>query len=154
MHAVTSGLSPAGPAVGPNEPGQHVLHECHGAVSPHRAGAQGGAGKVSLRQLSCVAQLLTASAFRFQGELYLSRTSGVGAQSVTAALRDLYGVMDRSAVVPPIVMLQVLHMAFPRFSEKSEHGGFTQQVRISLRSFCSPMAPNSVCNKRPGQYCL
>ncbi|EEC11108.1 Queuine tRNA-ribosyltransferase, putative [Ixodes scapularis] len=64
---------------------------------------------------------------KFQGELYLSRTSGVGAQSVTAALRDLYGVMDRSAVVPPIVMLQVLHMAFPRFSEKSEHGGFTQQ---------------------------
>ncbi|CAN8001029.1 unnamed protein product, partial [Ixodes hexagonus] len=64
---------------------------------------------------------------KFQGELYLSRTSGGSAQSVTAALRDLYGVMDRSAVVPPIVMLQVLHLAFPRFSEKSEHGGFTQQ---------------------------
>lgn len=56
----------------------------------------------------------------------------IPAQSITAALRDLYASMDRGSTVPPIVLLQVLHMAFPRFAEKSEHGGFTQQVRILI----------------------
>nr|QBH73746.1 hypothetical protein [Orthoderella ornata] len=51
----------------------------------------------------------------------------VPAQSITAALRDLYDSMDKGASIPPIILLQVLHMAFPRFAEKSEHGGFTQQ---------------------------
>lgn len=50
------------------------------------------------------------------------------AQSITAALRDLYASMDKGNTVPPIVLLQVLHMAFPRFAEKNEHGGFSQQV--------------------------
>ncbi|XP_064483463.1 ubiquitin carboxyl-terminal hydrolase 14-like isoform X2 [Ornithodoros turicata] len=59
---------------------------------------------------------------RYEGDLGV-----LGAQSVTAALRDLYGVMDKSAVVPPILLLQVLHLAFPRFAEKSERGGFVQQ---------------------------
>lgn len=55
--------------------------------------------------------------------------NGVGqeAQSITAALRDLYKSMDKGKNVPPMVLLQVLHMAFPRFAEKSEHGGFQQQ---------------------------
>lgn len=54
-------------------------------------------------------------------------------QSITTALRDLYTSMDQpgNSVVPPIVLLQVLHMAFPRFAEKAEsssaagsaHGG-------------------------------
>lgn len=35
--------------------------------------------------------------------------------------------MDKGSTVPPIALLQVLHMAFPRFAEKSEHGGFAQQ---------------------------
>lgn len=48
-------------------------------------------------------------------------------QSITAALRDLYSVMDKGNTVPPIVLLQVLHMAFPRFAEKNDHGGFAQQ---------------------------
>ncbi|XP_018562815.2 ubiquitin carboxyl-terminal hydrolase 14-like, partial [Anoplophora glabripennis] len=48
-------------------------------------------------------------------------------QSITAALRDLYASMDKGNTVPPIVLLQVLHMAFPRFAEKNEHGGFSQQ---------------------------
>ncbi|PNF27076.1 Ubiquitin carboxyl-terminal hydrolase 14 [Cryptotermes secundus] len=51
----------------------------------------------------------------------------IPAQSITAALRDLYDSMDKGATIPPIILLQVLHMAFPRFAEKSEHGGFTQQ---------------------------
>ncbi|PSN34405.1 Ubiquitin carboxyl-terminal hydrolase 14 [Blattella germanica] len=53
--------------------------------------------------------------------------SMVPSQSITAALRDLYDSMDKGASIPPIILLQVLHMAFPRFAEKSEHGGFTQQ---------------------------
>lgn len=52
----------------------------------------------------------------------------VPAQSMTAALRDLYVTMDKGHTVPPIVLLQVLHMAFPRFAEKNEHGTFAQQV--------------------------
>lgn len=28
----------------------------------------------------------------------------------------------------PIILLQVLHMAFPRFAEKNEHGVYVQQV--------------------------
>lgn len=51
----------------------------------------------------------------------------VPAQSITAALRDLYSSMDKGNSVHPIILLQVLHMAFPRFAEKSEHGGFQQQ---------------------------
>ncbi|XP_057654440.1 ubiquitin carboxyl-terminal hydrolase 14 [Diorhabda carinulata] len=51
----------------------------------------------------------------------------IPAQSITAALRDLYNNMDKGNTVPPIVLLQVLHMAFPRFAEKNEHGTFAQQ---------------------------
>ncbi|XP_018330889.1 ubiquitin carboxyl-terminal hydrolase 14 [Agrilus planipennis] len=51
----------------------------------------------------------------------------IPAQSITAALRDLYSSMDKGSTIPPIVLLQVLHMAFPRFAEKSQHGGFQQQ---------------------------
>lgn len=38
--------------------------------------------------------------------------------------------MDKSgAAIPPMIFIQVLHMAYPQFAEKSEHGGFAQQVR-------------------------
>lgn len=52
------------------------------------------------------------------------------AGSITAALRDLYSAMDRGSgtSIPPFILLQVLHSAFPRFAEKSSHGGFQQQV--------------------------
>nr|QBH73747.1 hypothetical protein [Thermobia domestica] len=50
----------------------------------------------------------------------------VPSQSITAALRDLYESMDKGTTIPPIILLQVLHMAFPRFAEKSDHG-FMQQ---------------------------
>lgn len=56
----------------------------------------------------------------------------VPAQSMTAALRDLYATMDKGHTVPPIVLLQVLHMAFPRFAEKNEHGTFAQQVSLEI----------------------
>ena len=44
-------------------------------------------------------------------------------------MRDLFINMDKSGTaIPPIIMLQVLHMAYPQFAEKGEHGGYTQQV--------------------------
>lgn len=63
----------------------------------------------------------------FPGSVTVTGSSMVPAQSITASLRDLYESMDKGASIPPIILLQVLHMAFPRFAEKSDHGGFTQQ---------------------------
>lgn len=62
----------------------------------------------------------------------VSLSGGMLAGSVTAALRDLYTAMDRGSgsSIPPFILLQVLHAAFPRFAEKSSHGGFQQQVRL------------------------
>ncbi|XP_071443402.1 ubiquitin carboxyl-terminal hydrolase 14 isoform X1 [Hetaerina americana] len=76
----------------------------------------------------------------------VSLLSGVGAgggstvaaaQSITAALRDLYDSMERrglgslanaqGSAIHPLILLQVLHTAFPRFAEKTDHGGFVQQ---------------------------
>ncbi|KAJ8934150.1 hypothetical protein NQ314_013560 [Rhamnusium bicolor] len=76
----------------------------------------------------------------FQGGV-AAAGSVIPAQSITAALRDLYSSMDKGNNIPPIVLLQVMHMAFPRFAEKNEHGGFSQQdanecwtelIRISI----------------------
>lgn len=65
----------------------------------------------------------------YKGAIFNTAGSGnaIPSQSITAALRDLYSSMEKGNTVPPVVLLQVLHMAFPRFAEKSEHGGFTQQ---------------------------
>ncbi|XP_012146142.1 ubiquitin specific protease 14 isoform X3 [Megachile rotundata] len=49
------------------------------------------------------------------------------AQGITAALRELYNSMDKGSALPPVVLLQMMHLAFPRFAEKSEHGRFQQQ---------------------------
>ena len=47
------------------------------------------------------------------------------------ALRDLYEAMDKCGTeYQPIILLEVLHMAFPRFAEKNEHGVYMQQVCI------------------------
>ncbi|XP_052238951.1 ubiquitin carboxyl-terminal hydrolase 14-like [Dreissena polymorpha] len=52
----------------------------------------------------------------------------VPADSITAGLRDLVIAMEKSGQsIPPIVFLQVFHMAYPQFAEKSEHGGYQQQ---------------------------
>ena len=50
-----------------------------------------------------------------------------GPQNLTVAMRDVMHMMDKEAVVTPLVLVQVLHMIFPRFAEKSEQGGFVQQ---------------------------
>lgn len=46
------------------------------------------------------------------------------------ALRDLYETMDKTSLsLPPIILLQFLHMAFPQFAEKGDQGQYLQQVR-------------------------
>ncbi|XP_033224103.1 ubiquitin carboxyl-terminal hydrolase 14 [Belonocnema kinseyi] len=65
---------------------------------------------------------------QFAGGLAAAGSSfNADAQRITAALRDLYETMDRGSSLPPIVLVQMMHTAFPRFAEKSEHGGFQQQ---------------------------
>nr|XP_033789819.1 ubiquitin carboxyl-terminal hydrolase 14 isoform X1 [Geotrypetes seraphini] len=64
---------------------------------------------------------------RYSGAL---RASGetASAQYITAALRDLFESMDKtSSSIPPIILLQFLHMAFPQFAEKGEQGQYLQQ---------------------------
>lgn len=62
---------------------------------------------------------------KFSGQVSLG--GGADAASMTAALRDLYKTMDQGSTIPPIIMLQVLHNAFPRFAERGEQGGYQQQ---------------------------
>ena len=65
---------------------------------------------------------------QFRGGLATAGSSYfVPGQSITAALRDLYEGMDKGSSLPPVVLLQMVHLAFPRFAEKSENGGFQQQ---------------------------
>ena len=66
---------------------------------------------------------LTDSLKKFQGKV----GNPESAVAVTAALRDLYNVMDRGVSLPPAILLQTLHTAFPRFAERGENGGFQQQ---------------------------
>ncbi|XP_012938302.1 ubiquitin carboxyl-terminal hydrolase 14 [Aplysia californica] len=64
---------------------------------------------------------------RFSGGLTVAGAIAP-ADSITAALRDLYISMDKTSTsIPPIIFLQVLHMVFPRFAEKGENGGYQQQ---------------------------
>ncbi|KAA0718839.1 Ubiquitin carboxyl-terminal hydrolase 14 [Triplophysa tibetana] len=58
------------------------------------------------------------------------RSSGANAppQYITAAMRDLFESMDKtSSSIPPIILLQFLHMAFPQFAEKGDQGQYLQQ---------------------------
>uniref|UniRef100_A0A3Q3MXQ9 Ubiquitin carboxyl-terminal hydrolase n=1 Tax=Mastacembelus armatus TaxID=205130 RepID=A0A3Q3MXQ9_9TELE len=70
---------------------------------------------------------LRTSLRKYSGAL---RSSGANAPSqyITAALRDLYETMDKtSSSLPPIILLQFLHMAFPQFAEKGDQGQYLQQ---------------------------
>lgn len=58
------------------------------------------------------------------------RASGAtaSAQYITAALRELFEAMDKTSTsIPPIILLQFLHLAFPQFAEKGEQGQYLQQ---------------------------
>uniref|UniRef100_A0AAZ3RSB2 Ubiquitin carboxyl-terminal hydrolase n=1 Tax=Oncorhynchus tshawytscha TaxID=74940 RepID=A0AAZ3RSB2_ONCTS len=66
---------------------------------------------------------------RYTGALRSSGAS-VPSQYITAALRDLYKIMDKtSSSIHPIILLQFLHIAFPQFAEKGDQGQYLQQVR-------------------------
>uniref|UniRef100_H2UAX6 Ubiquitin carboxyl-terminal hydrolase n=1 Tax=Takifugu rubripes TaxID=31033 RepID=H2UAX6_TAKRU len=76
--------------------------------------------------LRSVPELKTALR-RYSGAL---RSTGANAPSdyITAALRDLYETMDKtSSSLPPIILLQFVHMAFPQFAEKGDQGQYLQQ---------------------------
>lgn len=67
---------------------------------------------------------------KYQGNLSLG-SGAIPSQLMTLALRDLYSEMDKTgSSIPPLILLKVLHLAIPRFAEKSEHGGLMQQVII------------------------
>jgi len=70
-------------------------------------------------------QELRTSLSSYTGRVNISQ--GSDAECITAALRDLYKTMDTGATVPPLIMLQVLHNAFPMFAERGEQGGYQQQ---------------------------
>ena len=82
---------------------------------------------------------------RFPGNISIA--GGDDNTNMTAALRDLYSTMDKGTTVPPIMVMQVLHMAMPRFAERGENGGYQQQdanecwmevlrmLQVSFKSF-------------------
>lgn len=79
--------------------------------------------------LKVVPELLTALK-RFDANLSLlsTLTQQPDHESVTAALRDLYKLMDeKSSVVEPVILLRMLHLAIPRFAQKAEGNVFQQQ---------------------------
>lgn len=122
-----------GAALWTGQPGEHLLHERHSAVSAVCARAQDCSQEVGFRSVcrpkSCSLVLKSFFTFRYSGAL---RSTGPNAPSdyITAALRDLYETMDKtSSSLPPIILLQFLHMAFPQFAEKGDQGQYLQQVR-------------------------
>uniref|UniRef100_A0A8C4R5L2 ubiquitinyl hydrolase 1 n=1 Tax=Eptatretus burgeri TaxID=7764 RepID=A0A8C4R5L2_EPTBU len=50
------------------------------------------------------------------------------AESITAALRDLFDSLERDAqAVPPITLLQLLHLACPQFAQEEDGGEYMLQ---------------------------
>ncbi|XP_060077354.1 ubiquitin carboxyl-terminal hydrolase 14-like [Ylistrum balloti] len=70
---------------------------------------------------------LTDALKKYKGDITMGGVISP-ADSITAAMRDLCVSVEKSgSAIPPIIFLQVLHMAYPQFAEKSEHGGYAQQ---------------------------
>lgn len=63
----------------------------------------------------------------FPGGWAAAASLSLPAQSITAALRDLYDNMDKGTSRAPLVLVQMIHLAFPRFAEKNEQGVLQQQ---------------------------
>lgn len=66
----------------------------------------------------------------------------------SSALRDLYETMEKtSSSLPPIILLQFLHMAFPQFAEKGDQGQYLQQVKnaTNLRTIFSIYITVQMC---------
>uniref|UniRef100_A0A4W3K0Z1 Ubiquitin carboxyl-terminal hydrolase n=1 Tax=Callorhinchus milii TaxID=7868 RepID=A0A4W3K0Z1_CALMI len=70
---------------------------------------------------------LNDSLKRYKGALRASANM-TPPQYITAAFRDLLESMDKTSTsIPPIILLQFLHMAFPQFAEKGDQGQYLQQ---------------------------
>uniref|UniRef100_A0AAQ4R1B0 Ubiquitin carboxyl-terminal hydrolase 14 n=1 Tax=Gasterosteus aculeatus aculeatus TaxID=481459 RepID=A0AAQ4R1B0_GASAC len=68
-------------------------------------------------------QLASAVLCDLRGPMHRPNTS-----RQVRALRDLYETMEKtSSSLPPIILLQFLHMAFPQFAEKGDQGQYLQQ---------------------------
>ncbi|XP_062506247.1 ubiquitin carboxyl-terminal hydrolase 14-like [Corticium candelabrum] len=64
---------------------------------------------------------------QFAGDIMLHGTI-VAAHSITAAIRETFRGMDKTAEgYLPIIMLQVLHAVYPHYAEKAENGVWKQQ---------------------------
>lgn len=57
----------------------------------------------------------------------ISMQGGEISQSIVASVRDLLSGMDKGPAKHPIILLQMLHTAFPRFAERGTGGTFVQQ---------------------------
>ncbi|XP_071807756.1 ubiquitin carboxyl-terminal hydrolase 14-like [Asterias amurensis] len=65
---------------------------------------------------------------KFDGKINPGMAAIQPAESITAAMRNLFDNMDKAADgVLPIYLLQLLHIAFPQFAEKAENGAPQQQ---------------------------
>lgn len=60
--------------------------------------------------------------------LDINLQSGEISQSIVASVRDLLSGMDNGPAKHPIILLKMLHTAFPRFAERGTGGTFVQQV--------------------------
>lgn len=58
----------------------------------------------------------------------INMQGGEISQSIVASIRDLLSGMDKGPAKHPIILLQMLHTAFPRFAERGTGGTFVQQV--------------------------
>ncbi len=65
---------------------------------------------------------------KFDGKINPGMAAIQPAESITAAMRNLFDNMDKTTDgVLPIYLLQLLHIAFPQFAEKAENGAPQQQ---------------------------
>nr|XP_027205275.1 ubiquitin carboxyl-terminal hydrolase 14-like [Dermatophagoides pteronyssinus] len=79
----------------------------------------------TIQSLSTVPEL-RESLKKYKGSLTLNESFD-GAHDIVVSLRDVYNKMDTSSTVMPVLLLEMLHMMFPQFSEKTENGQFAQQ---------------------------
>ncbi|TNN25662.1 Ubiquitin carboxyl-terminal hydrolase 14 [Liparis tanakae] len=90
----------------------------------------------------------------------------VSPQHLLRPLRDLYETMEKtSSSLPPIILLQFLHMAFPQFAEKGDQGQYLQQdanecwlqmMRV-LQQKLEPLEPETSMEVKPvcsSFYCV
>jgi len=86
---------------------------------------------------------------------HLTLNEAEGPHNMTVAMRDCLKSMDNQATVTPIILVQVLHMIFPRFAEKNDHGTFMQQdanecwtelLRILQQKLCPVKGSDTAVN--------